>query len=861
VAGSADRGDGGPAPTAEFGNIEGLACDRSGNVYLSDTDSPRVRKISTDGVVTTVAGTGTAGFGGDGGPATQALLNMPYGLAAGPAGDLYIADLGNHRVRHVSPDGTISTAAGNGACGSTGDGGPATAAALCGPRNIFLDRAGNLYISEFEGHRIRKVSPDGTISRIAGLGSPGAGGDGTPAALAQLAYPAGLAMDQRGILYVADSQNQRIRRITPDGWISTILDASKGAELLTPTGVAVDRNGIIYVTDQSYSVRSFAPDRSWVTVAGTGVAGFAGDGGAAAYAQLNSANDVAVDSDLTLYIADGVRVRRVNTEGVIQTVAGDGYRSAVGDGGRATQARLFRPSAVALDQAGNLYIADTGTERVRKVAVAGSIESVAGTGTAGSPVNAPMGVALDGAGNLFFADTGNDRVQRVTADGAISTVAGAGRAGVNLTGPRGICVGPNDALFVVDSLNHRVLRVGPDARAVLVAGNGLLGDSGDEGPAIDARLHQPTACAVDADGNLLIADTLNHRIRRVTADGIISAVAGTGLAGSSGDEGPARVARLSAPAGVAADRAGNIFVSDTGNHRIRQITPDGTIHTIAGGDGPGFAGDGGLASAALLNAPGGLQADAAGNLYFPDTNNNRVRRLTPQAVLPPPPLVELSALNAASLREGPVAPGEILTVFGQSLGPAEGVAGIFDAAGVLASNAGGTEVRFDGIAAPVFYAQDRQVNVQVPYTVAGRDTTLLEIRYQGRIARMTLAVVDAAPALFPVAANQDGAPNSAAEPAPRGTVVTVYGTGDGLTDGSNQTGRAAEAPYAHPRLSVSLTIGGVYTEILYVGSAPGLVGVFQVNARMPGGYVQPGAASLVLTVGRASAPPLPIWLR
>src|SRR5579871_5355385 len=234
VAGSSDVGDGGPARTAEFGNIQGVACDRLGNLYLSDTDSHRVRKITAAGIVTTVAGNGSAGFGGDGGPATEARLNMPYGLAAGPAGDLYIADLGNHRLRHITPDGIISTVAGNGTCGPAHDGGPAVDAALCAPRNVLLDRAGNLYISEFEGHRIRKVSPNGIISRIAGLGSPGPGGDGTPAVLAQLAYPAGLGMDQRGILYVADSQNQRIRRITPDGWISTILDVSAG--LLTPTG-------------------------------------------------------------------------------------------------------------------------------------------------------------------------------------------------------------------------------------------------------------------------------------------------------------------------------------------------------------------------------------------------------------------------------------------------------------------------------------------------------------------------------------------------------------------------------------------------------------------------------------------------
>ncbi len=874
-------GDEGRALAAEFGNIQSVALDRFGNLYVSDTDYHRVRKVNADGWITTVAGTGIAGFSGDGGPGTRAQLNVPYGLAAGPAGELYVADLGNHRVRRIAPDGVISTIVGNGECGAAGDGGPAADALLCGPRNVVLDRAGDLYISEFQGQRIRKISPDGTISRVAGLGIAGFSGDGGPAFWAQLAYPSGLALDGRGALYVADSKNQRIRRITSDGLIKTVLGGAEDVGLLTPVAVAVDRNGAIFVADQSYSVRSYTAYRTWITVAGTGVPAFTGDGGQAAYAQLTSANDVAVDNDGNLYIADGMRVRRVDPEGLIQTVAGDGYIGAVGDRGSATAARLLRPAAVALDQAGNLYIADTGTQRVRKRTASGLIETVTGTGLAGysgedvpasgAPVDSPVGLVVDQQGRVIFAETGNHRIRQISADGRIATLAGTGRAGGGLEDkpgpetplrePRGICTDSAGTLFLVDTSNHRILSVGPYARTVLVAGTGTPGDGGDGGPADGAHLHQPTACAVDAAGNLLIADTLNHRIRKVTPAGTITTVAGTGVAGMSGDDGPALLARLSLPGGIAVDKTGSIYISDTGNHRLRQVTSDGVIHSIAGGDSAGFAGDGGPASAALLNSPGGLEVDASGNVYFADTNNNRVRRLTPQTVLPPPALIQLSAVNAASLLEGPVAPGEILAIFGDLLGPEVGVAGVLDSAGRLPIEAGGTEVRFDGIAAPIFYAQDRQVNVQVPYAVAGNNATQLEVQYEGHAAHLTLAVVAAAPALFPIATNQDGSPNSPAEPAARGTIVTVFGTGEGLTDGANQAGRVAEIPYPAPQLPVALSVSGVPAEIVYLGRAPGTVGVFQVNARMPGGYVPPGPAPMILSVGGATAPVFHVWLR
>ena len=270
VAGSASMGDGGPATTAQISNIQGIAVDRWGNLYLSDTDNHRVRKISTSGVITTLAGTGVAGFSGDGGPAATAQLNLPYGLAADLAGYLYVADLGNDRVRRISPDGVITTVAGNGNRGSSGDGGAATGAQLLTPRNVAVDAAGNLYFSEFEGHRVRKVTPDGKISTVAGTGVAGLRGDGAPAVNAQLAFPAGLAVDRLGALYIADSQNQRVRKILAGGVISTVVGGSPSTALLTPLAIAVDVAGTLYVADTSNIVRSYTVAGAWTNVAGTG---------------------------------------------------------------------------------------------------------------------------------------------------------------------------------------------------------------------------------------------------------------------------------------------------------------------------------------------------------------------------------------------------------------------------------------------------------------------------------------------------------------------------------------------------------------------------------------------------------------
>ena len=886
IAGSSLSGDGGPATAAELGQIQGIATDRLGNVYLSDTDNHRVRKVAASGAITTIAGTGTPGFSGDGGPATAAQLNLPYGLATDLSGNLYVADLGNNRVRRISPDGTIATAAGGGTAASAADGSPATSVPLLTPRNLATDAAGDLFISEFSGHRVRKVTPDGKIWTAAGTGIAGYWGDGGLAANAQLAFPAGLAVDRNGNLYIADSQNQRIRKVLPGNIMSTALGGAPSTSLYTPIAVAVDGNTTIYVGDSAFMVHSYTLAGAWSSAAGTGAAGYSGDGGRATAAQLTAVRDLAVDLAGTLYIADAVRARSVNQSLIIHTVAGDGYLHAVGDGGPATSAHLYQPAAVALDYGGNLYVADTGTQRVRQVTSSGMIVTVAGTGIAGyngdqgpagnALLNSPASVALDGVGNPVIADTVNQRIRKVTG-GIISSVLGTGAAGSGpqntaplktpLRSPGGVCIDLAGNLYTVDTLNNRVLQAPPGGLVATAAGNGAAGSQGDGGFAPTAQLDMPSACAADSTGNLYIADTGNNRIRKVNAAGVISTVAGTGAPGGSGDEGPAVAAALSAPCGVAVDGSGDIFIADTGNQRIRMVTTDGVIHNIAGTGAAGFAGDGGAALQAQINTPAGLLVDGSGDVYVADSGNNRIRRLTPlPAALPVTPTAPSAPpaaviLNAATMAAGAVAPGELVTITGAGLGPQSGVAGLFDSAGLVANLVAGTEVDFDGVPAPVFYTQYSQVTVQVPYTVAGNPSTQVNVLYLGQTAATAaVAVADTAPGLFPQVLNQDGSANSAANPASPGSMVILSATGVGLWDSGNVAGLPAAAPYASPVQTVVVTIAGAMATLVFSGAAPGQVGVLQVNAVVPGSLPS-GQAVVVLAAGGASSPPLNIWLQ
>lgn len=881
VAGSSNIGDGGPATSAQITNIQGIALDSAGNLYLTDTDNARVRKVAANGTISTLAGTGVAGYSGDGGPATSAQLNLPYGLAVDSSGAVFVADLGNNRVRRIGPNGTISTVAGNGALLSAGDGGPATAASLMSPRNLAIDTAGNLYIAEFAGQRIREVAANGTISTIAGTGVAGFSGDNGPPSQAQLAYPAGLTLDSGGALYIADSGNNCVRRIMA-GLIATVV-GSAGTSLITPVAVAVGANATIYVADFSSTVHMLTAGGAWGALAGTGTAGFSGDGGPASLAQLTQPRDLALDKSGNFYIADGVRVRKVNSAGTIQTIAGDGYLNAVGDFGSATNAVLYQPSAVSLDTQGNLYIADTGTQRVRQVAPGGIITTVAGTGTAAAStdkissvsasLNFPMGVAVDSSGDLIISDTQNQRVREVTA-GIIQTVAGTGVAGMGavnqlasetqLNNPRNTCLAATGTQYVADTGNHRLLSISKTAVITIAAGTGAAGYGGDGQVAWLAQLNQPSACAVDSAGDVFLADTGNNRIRKVSPTGVITTVAGTGAAGSAGDEGPANAALLNGPRGIAVDGSGQLFIGDTGNNRVREVTADGVIHTIAGQSAAGFTGDGGPGTSAQLNGPAGVLVDGSGNVYVADTGNNRVRQLVPDSSTTNVTLPGgLTVVNAASQASGSVAPGEMVAIQGASLGPATGVSGVFDQNGNLPTVLGQVVVQFDGIAAPLAFVQASQIFVQVPYTVSGNLSTQVQLFYQGQaVAEAGVPVATAAPGLYAGVVNQDGTFNSQFSPAPRGSTVTLFATGEGLTTPSSVAGQAAQAPCPQPVLPISLKIAGVSATVVSATAASGQAGILQVVATTPAATTAPaGSVAVVLTVGTVASPPITIWLK
>jgi trimeric autotransporter adhesin len=651
------------AVSASIGGPSGVATDAAGNVYFSSDDC--VFKLDTNGVLTLVAGNSHGGYSGDGGPATNAQI-YPAGVAVDGAGNLYIADV-NNRIRKVSPVGIITTVAGNGAAGFSGDGGPATSAQLFDPVGVAVDGVGNLYIADYVNNRVRKVSPEGIITTVAGNGTAGFSGDGGPATSADLREPAAVAVDGAGNLYIADFDNNRVRKVSPEGIISTVAgDGTPGfsgddgpatsAELADPRGVAVDSAGNLYIADGNNRVREVSPAGIITTVAGDGTPGFSGDGGPATSAQLSSPLGVAVDGAGNLYIADSSnnRLRKVSPAGIITTVAGNGAFSYSGDGGPARSALLWNPEGAAVDGAGNLYVADTHNNRVRKVSAAGIITTIAGNGAYGgsgdggpatsAELAGPLGLAVDGSGNLYIADYDNIRVRRVSPAGTITTVAGNGVGGYSgdggpanaaqLNRPSGVAVDGAGNLYIADVSNSCIRQVSPTGIISTVAGNGTLGYSGDGGPATHAALSDPWAVAVDGAGNLYIADTYNQRIRKVSPAGIISTVAGNGAAGYSGDGGPATSAQLYFPEGVAVDGAGNLYIADTNNYRIRKVSPAGIITTIAGNGTLGYSGDGGLATGAQLDAPMSVAVDNLERVFIADTNNNAIRLVMPRWLAP-----------------------------------------------------------------------------------------------------------------------------------------------------------------------------------------------------------------------------------
>ncbi|GAB3885774.1 hypothetical protein GCM10028825_13900 [Spirosoma agri] len=637
-------GDGGPAPSSFVNHPTGVAVDQNGVVYIADTDNNRIRKVTVNGSISTVAGNGLAGFRGDGGPAVDAQLDSPYGIAVDKDGNLYIADKDNNAVRKVTPTGSITTLVG--CCGSGSDGGPATKASVFQPSGVAVDMTGNIYIAETGYHRIRKISTDGIISTVAGTGAFGFSGDGGPATSAKLYEPYGVSVDTEGNLYIADRSNHRIRKVSTTGVISTVAGTGANsysgdggpatkAALALPSSVAVDKSGNLFIADsRNMLIRKVNTSGIINRVAGNGSTGFGGDGGPATSARLYYPVGVAVQDDGTFYIADATntRVRKVTPAGTISTLAGNG-KTFSGDGGPATKADLYVPSGVATDGQGNLFIADQLNHQVRRVSPTGIISTIAGTGTFGysgdggtatsAMLNSPTSVAVDRIGNVFIADTYNRRIRKVSSDGTISTVAGDGyydykgdggpATSASMKEPTGVTVDDTGNLYIVDRESATIRKVSTTGIITRIS--------------TSVALIAPQGIAVDKNGNLFIADAGNYVVRKVTTTGVTTTVAGNGIGQSTGDGGPATSAGLNYPTGVAVATDGTLFIADQGGNRVRKVTPAGSITTVAGNGVYNFSGDGELGTRASIAKPTGIAVDGSGNLFIADRDNNRIRRV------------------------------------------------------------------------------------------------------------------------------------------------------------------------------------------------------------------------------------------
>jgi len=570
-------------------------------------------------VITTIAGTDWL-FPGNGLPAINAPLSGSFGLdiAVDQNGNLFIADPGNGEVMRVGTNGILNVIAGTGIFSATGDGGLAISAALVNPTSVAVDHAGNVYIGGFGGD-IRKVTPDGLIHTIAGDPfNSGLSGDGGPAVQAQLDAVYGLVVDTAGNIFIADSFNNRIREITTDGLIHTFAGGgtsladgvpATSAQLAGPSRLALDSAGNLYITDQG---------------------------------------------------TDAIpgRIRKVNAQGIISTVAGGG--NSTSDGVQATTESIL-PDAVAVDPAGNLYFGDFNSLAIRKVNAQGVISTIAGGGGAGKLEYGFSGdggpalqalldfdfpaLALDPSGDIYFADNSNYRIREITLDGKINTVAGNGlyhfsgnnglAASATLDNPTGIVEDSAGNIYFTEPYFNRIRKIAPDHTISVFAGTGALGYSGDGGLATSATLASPMYLAIAPDssivpaGSIVFSDTSNCVVRSIDLNGIISTIAGNGSCDFTADLLPALQSQFFGPAGVAFDSAGDLLIAETEGNRIRGVVATGTnkglVLTLAGTGAAGYSGDGSLAAhKALLNQPTGLRAFGAG-VYFCDTGNNVVR--------------------------------------------------------------------------------------------------------------------------------------------------------------------------------------------------------------------------------------------
>jgi len=644
TGGTAD-GTGG---AARFSDPVATATDTNGNIYVADTGASTIRKITPSGVVTTLAGTSGV-TGSNDGTGSAAQFYTPYGLTVDKSGNVYVADTGNGTIRKITPDGGVTTLASN----------------FSRPYGVAVDGTGNLYVANYLGYTISKITPTGGVTTLAGSAGSIGSSDGTGSA-ARFRFPYGVAVDGSGNVYVADAGNNSIRKITPDGGVTTLAgtsgtsgsaDGTGNAALFNfPASIAIDGTGNLYVADSgNQTLRKITPDAGVTTLAGTpGTSGATPGTGAAAL--FYGPTGVAVDGNGNLYVADSVNetIRKATPTYTFTNFAGSAGYSGSADG-TGIFARFSYPTFLATDSSGNVYVPDAGNDTIRKITPAGVVSTLAGVaGQSGSTdgsassarFNGPEGVAFDGSGNLYVTDYGNNTIRKITPGGIVSTVAGlAGQSGsadgsgsaARFNDPAGVAVDRNGNVYVADQVNSTI-RVITSGGVVTFAGSaGQMGSADGTGSA--ASFDILTGLAVDGSGNVYVADYGNNNIRKITPDGGVTTLAG--LAGQTGSiDGSGSAARFNGPEGVTLDGSGNLYVADSGNRAIREITPAGLVTTIS-------------SNASLLPYPFGVALDGSGDLYVSNIYFDNIVKGTPPIPQTPPLDAFSGTVSGNNLKSSP----------------------------------------------------------------------------------------------------------------------------------------------------------------------------------------------------------------
>jgi uncharacterized protein (TIGR03437 family) len=877
---------GGLANRARFGVVSAVAAGPDGSVYVADAAYNQVFRVRPGGRMTLFAGSGIRGYGGDFGPATAAMLDTPTALAVDSGGDVFIGDSGNHRVREVSVYGNIQTVAGDGQIAPSpalshilpGEAGPATSAPLNQIAGLTFASNDDLVIADIGNNRIFRVSNDGNIHTIAGNATTPSSLSDQSAQSATLSGPTGVAADLYGSIYFAEQQTGLINKIDANGRMTRIVGTGSRTDapvanasplsypLISPTALGTD-GWHLYIADAGrvsmYTLPIGRPAHIQM-VAGrvTPDSAWTGDGGPALGAGMNPMSVTVSKSDGVVYLADSLltldfrnRVRKISGN-VVNTFAGGSLPAEQGDGGPATSAQLYLPQALAIDPAGNILVADTFNSRVRIVTTNGKIQTVVGAGigqTAGDTapssavtLSSPQGLALDRSGNLYIFD--GMHLQQLNAGGILNTIAVLGTQSPSLTAgldslmPGGsLAVDANNNIYVAALASVR--KISPSTGAMsMVAGTGTAGYSGENGLAKSSQIGNLAGIAVDAAGNLYIADADNNCVRKVDGAGSITTLAGGGTSLADGSK--ATDAALDIPIAVATDSAGNVYIAEYGGNRIRVVTTDGTIRTIAGNGLEGFSGDGGFATNASLNGPTDVKVDPQGNVYIADSLNSVIRKLT-AASAPPTPAIS-AVTNSASLTGGPVALGERVRLTGTALGA-------------------NSEVFFNNVPAPVLESTFSSAQVVVPYELSGQSTAQLTVTTEGvTSAPFTVQISPSAPGVFTrsgsgqgraFAFTESGMPNSPQNTSPAGSMLAILCTGEGLITPSVATGTPISMNPPSPVLSVSASIGGLPAVVDQAYSIPGTIGQFVVDLRVPDGVQTDDNAPVTIMVGDTTTQP------